>query len=470
MGVSEAFLVNTKNFDTIISALAAFDSSNINTELIQNLGYSDPNDLLVVHLLKDFRVINDDGSPAKYFDEFQNPKTTKRAVAGGLLEAYSSLFERHPSIHHAPPEKVKEAFAELFGDKKTDLIIKYITGTFLCVASYCGTATIDAMQKAEVFELDSTVKSNQNGFHKNGISPVEEIGTNTIDDLVNDFNFQQKPVKNNNEIKMPEKMAENGIEKEDKSNSLNGNYKNPGTNLTMENSDYNIDHSFDLNGALPEERKSLSLNNHSNKAEFIQKALFRKSDLLYKLQRWENLLPTLEEIIKRYDKPEYEGLQEKVSRCIIHRAIVLLKLNRLNDALPALDSVIQHFENSDNKEFYQKATMAMIFKVQILEPDEDSRLLPLYNAIIERADSNSTEVMKDKLDQIHLKRFDLILATGETANILDASSELIERFRDSQKHSEYLQKAMIQRAQILDEMNRDEDALEAYDEFLAAFA
>ncbi|HEX6982701.1 MAG TPA: DUF5343 domain-containing protein [Balneolaceae bacterium] len=496
MRVSAAFLVNTKNFDTIISALATCNAQVINVDVVQELGYSDPNDLLVVRLLKDFEIITDDGLPAKYFDEFQNPETTKYALARGFLEAYSSLFEKHPSIHHSPPDKVKEAFEEIFSGKKTNLIIKYITGTFLCVAAYCGLSVIDAIQGGEEEQVfaHSSVTNGQNGFYKNERSITEEIGDKTIDDLVSNFSFQKGPIKNGTEMQKPEEISNNETTNEDINSSFeNTNHNN--SEAMMANHDYNIDsdpfgldapspgapNSDHLNGesnplndtpnhnSKPKLNGSSSLSSKSTRDEFIQKALFRKSDLLYKMQRWESLLPTLEEIIKRYDNPDHENLNETVSRSIIHRAIVLIKLKRLNEALPALDSVIEHFKDSENKEFYHKASMAMIYKVQILENKDDADLLPLYNAIIERMASHPAGMLGDKLDEIHLKRFDLILARGETDEILDASAKLIERFKDSQKHSAYLQKAMIQRAEILDEMNRDEDALQAYEDFLAVF-
>src|SRR5699024_6192684 len=97
-------------------------------------------------------------------------------------------------------------------------------------------------------------------------------------------------------------------------------------------------------------------------------------------------------------------------------------------------------------------------------------LMPLYDSIIERIDTDANDRMKEKLDEIYLKRFDLICNLDDPQKILEASSTLIARFKTSKRYSEYLQRAMICRAQILDEMNRDEDALKAYDEFLAAFS
>lgn len=475
MRISEAFLVNTKNFDTIINALVSSGELPIDTDLIEKLGYSDPNDLLVINLLRDLKVINQDGSAGKYFEEFQDPETTKAALAKGLLTAYEQLFENYPNIHQSSPEKIKESFEELLRDKKTDLIIKYITGTFLSIVSYCRPPTINAVQKGNSSDDKArNISIAKNGNHKNGKTSIEETGEKAIDDLMIDFEVEMlkkdKLTNNQKFNEVPAALNKKKAEEKDANNSFNSFDKKPGTNPIINGKSYSIDSidsdPFDLKMPMSEVTQTL---NGTNKNQFIQKALFRKSELLNKMQQWENLLSTLEEIINRYDNKAHADLKEGVSRSIIHRALVLLKLERIQEALPALDTVINRFKDSSHKEFYQKASMAMLYKAQILEHNENGELLPLYNAIIERMDSTSDGTVKDKLDQIHMKRFDLIIADGEPAKILDASSKLINRFKDKSEHPQYLRKAMIQRAEILDQMNRDEDALEAYDDFLVAF-
>ena len=239
----------------------------------------------------------------------------------------------------------------------------------------------------------------------------------------------------------------------------------------MENEKADI-HPIDLDVPMSQATKSTNaMQNVTQKNEFVKKALLRKSDLLHKMKRWEELVPTLEEIIDRYDNEENIDFREAVERSVIRRAFTFLKLDRNEEALPALNTVISRFKDSDKDEFYKQASRAMLFKANILENNNAStdELLPLYNTIIERLDSNSELLMKEKLDDIHCRRFDLIVDDGDNSTLLDASAELINRFKDSNKHQEYLQRAMILRAETLDEMGEDEAALEAYDEFLERF-
>jgi len=557
MKVSEAFLVNTKNFAPIIETLVNYEEDDIvvNSDLLERLSYSDPNDLLVIRILKDFSIIDNDGKPGKYFEEFKNPETTKIALAKGLVTAYEGIFDQHPDIHQQQPEKIKEVFENHFKDKKTDLIIKYISGTFEKIVSHVGISTIDKVLNkeidnekvgAEVAAVEASEKSsNSNGSgHTNNHTDNdkndqqvkrEEISENNIDDFLSSFESSDSKdnsfdISNNQSQSSPENKSQeedssiqefdNNIEEEtnmstetkkkneqnsepeelsdtledleekdskeidnsdeledgdelnfDKDEQLDQESESTSSEADLENKNTNI-HPIDLEVPMSQATKSTNaMQNVTKQHEFVKKALLRKSDLLHKMKRWEELVPTLEEIIDRYDNEENIDFKEAVERAVIRRAIAFLKLDKNDEALPALNSVISRFKDSDNDEFYEQASRAMLFKANILEKKNASsdELLPLYNTIIDRLDSNSELLMKEKLDEIHCRRFDLIVDEGDTSSLLDASEELINRFKDSNKHQEYLQKAMILRAETLDEMGEDEDALQAYDEFLKRF-
>jgi tetratricopeptide (TPR) repeat protein len=477
MKVSEAFLVNTKNFESIIEALVAYQADNpvINSSLLEALGYSDPNDFLVVRLLKDFKVINSNGEPDVHYEKFHNSETTKQALAQGMVHAYEGLFEQHPTIHQEKPDQIKEAFEGIFEGKKTDLIIKYISGTFQKVVSYIGVSVIDTALKEKMAEpelekvaVETTFTESDNGF----------INGKDAQDLLNDFDAKKQAKDSFSEDETPditvkefkkEEIEENEDDPFDFINDLDPSSEQETTAdepIGIDQDPFGLETSL---SAVTQNSDQMNSDTLTKEHDFIQKALFRKSDLLHKMQRWEDLLPALEEIIKRFDSEKHPDLKEAVSRSIIRRATTLVKLKRIDEALPALSTVISRFKDSDKQEFYDQASMAMLYKTQILEKQGGTDLLPLYNAIISRLDSSSDLLMKEKLDQIHLKRFDLILETGKDSEILDASTKLVQRFKNNSEHQDYLQIAMMKRAEVLDKLNRDEEALEAYDEFLALF-
>jgi hypothetical protein len=557
MKVSEAFLVNTKNFAPIIETLVNYDDDDIvvNSDLLERLSYSDPNDLLVIRILKDFSIIDNDGRPGKYFEEFKNPETTKTALAKGLVTAYEGIFDEHPDIHQQPPEKIKEVFENYFQDKKTDLIIKYISGTFEKIVSHVGVSTIDEVlysggDKDKVAAEVASVEASENSSKNNGSEHTnnhtdsdnkdqqvkrEEISENNIDDFLSSFessdskddsfeipnNQSQNSPENKNQEEDPsvqefvtnieeetdmstetkdkndqnsasEEVSETleDVEEKDSTEIDNSDDLEDGDDINLDN-DEQSDHESESTSSettmenekadippidleLPMSQATKSTNampNVTKEHQFVKKALLRKSDLLHKMKRWEELVPTLEEIINRYDNEENTDFKESVERAVIRRAIAFLKLDKHDEALPALNSVISRFKDSNKDEFYEQASRAMLFKANILEKKNaaSDELLPLYNTIIDRLDSNSELLMKEKIDEIHCRRFDLILDEDDTSVLLDASAELISRFKDSNKHQDYLQKAMIVRAETLDEMGEDEAALEAYDEFLKRF-
>jgi hypothetical protein len=557
MKVSEAFLVNTKNFAPIIETLVNYEDDDIvvNSDLLERLSYSDPNDLLVIRILKDFSIIDNDGKPGKYFEEFKNPETTKIALAKGLVTAYEGIFDQHPNIHQQPPENIREVFEDHFKDKKTDLIIKYISGTFEKIVSHLGVSTIDEVldeeadkQKvgAEVAAVEASEENDTNngGEHTSNHNDSdekdeqvqrEEISENNIDDFLSSFesshsednaiditnkqsqsspdntsqeddpsiqefdkNLEEETTMSAETKEHKEQNSETGefsdtfeeVEEQDSAGLGNSDDLEDGDDLNFdkdEQSDMESDssssetdlenetkeiHPIDLEVPMSQATKSTNtMQNVTKEHEFVKKALLRKSDLLHKMKRWEELVPTLEEIINRYDDQENVDFKEAVERSVIRRALALLKLDKNDEALPALDSVISRFKDSAKDEFYEQASRAMLFKANILENKEASsdELLPLYNSIIDRLDSNSELLMKEKLDEIHCRRFDLVIDEGDTSKLLDTSAELINRFEDSERYQEYLQKAMIVRAETLDEMGDDEAALQAYDEFLQRF-
>ncbi len=135
-----------------------------------------------------------------------------------------------------------------------------------------------------------------------------------------------------------------------------------------------------------------------------------------------------------------------------------------------MDNVINRFKNASDQQFYNHASVAMLHKAELLEHEENySDLLPLYDSIIRRLSDNENEQIKGKVDRIFNKRYELVLDQGTQDEILQASEQLIDRFKNNTEYRNQLQKAMIKKAEILEETNRDEEALEAYDEFLAMF-
>lgn len=506
MKVSEAFLVNTNNFDAIIKALVNYDEEEpiIDSDLMEELGYSDPNDLLVVRLLKDLDVINNEGEAAEHYHEFRDPETTKKALGKGIVSAYEDLFREHPHIHKSQDE-IKRIFEEIFRDKKTDLIIKYISGTFKKLISFVGLNTIDDLLPDDGFEQKEPaepVEGEEDTREEQSI--IETEASDTHEDKTEeetDYSEYAPPELNGNH----DQEEENEQEEETSAPTLAEAFENgqAGSAETDDTDASVVEFENDVVETVDEKTETAvetetktgpseqpSSENESNPSpsntgnpmeelskttdkelntddSLVQKALFRKFDLVYKMERWEDLLQTADEIISRYD--DHPELEKKVVQAITRRADALLELERPSDALEPVNNIIDRFSDSENEQYYEQASQALMLKAQILEDQGEGDLLGLYDTIVDRFESGDGQADNEKLNQIILKRFEIVLEEKEEDKVLEACSSLISRFKGNEEHKDHLHTAMIKRAEILDEMDRDEEALEAYNEFLSAF-
>jgi hypothetical protein len=225
---------------------------------------------------------------------------------------------------------------------------------------------------------------------------------------------------------------------------------------------------YHTNGAENKENPMANLTNIPTN-EKIEKAIIKKAELLYKLERFEDVLPAYNDVISYFDDSDKDHLKEAVAKAVINRVAVLNKLNREDDLLPALDEVITRFEDSSTTEYYEQASMAMLQKSQLLEDGSPEELLSLYNDIIDRLRTASSPKIKKQVDDIFINRVDLLSENGSENELLNAVEDLIDRFKDSQLQNGELEQAMYKKAEILENLNRDEEALEAYSEFLEKF-
>lgn len=570
MSVIENFLVNTSNFDTILQTLINDQNvpSKITDTYFKSLGFQNPSDLLVIHLMKGLNILEKDGSTNKRFKEFREPSTTQKAVAKGIVEAYEGLFRMEPQIYKMQREELQKIFSEVFAGQKSELIFKYMANTFSKLVSYAGVEHIQQIlsesdpstentkpeqkenkvenEQDEVVETveESVANTHTNGIHRNGIdnepftnglnghaahtnepepaeepdseafespieAPKEERGDISFEDLVglnstNPTQPETQPVSPKNSLKNADvsseinqenlessnpkkqpnlqpasdtdsannnKHSEKHQDSSDESNSFITSSIPVNSSSTEDSTDTDEEPAEKLNTVSPEPVHDVTEQSSKLKDDTkLHKALIKKADLLYKLERYESLLPTLDQIIEYFDRANEPFLSEAVSSAIIRRAFVLYKLNKHDQALPALDRVITRFSYSDSEDLYDQASLAMLYKANILEKkNRPEQVLPLFNSIVERLGHTGSSDLKEQIDDIFLKRLDMLLDIGRTEEVLAAADQLIERFKHSQDKLKYLEEAMFRKAEILENMNKYEDALEAYSNFLEKF-
>jgi hypothetical protein len=548
MAVTESFLVNTNSFNAIIEALIELDEApeEVTDELLVSLGFESPSDLLVVHMLKELKMVTMDGKPTDLYHQMINPETTDEAVATGIIHAYEDLFEKNRDFHKLQKEDIHKEMNEYFDGRKTDLIIKYMTNTFHKLVAFSGLNNVqkavdthfkDAPVKEEdpveeqvsieeeitlsengsadsqefeedlsetdpkeesefddIFFTDEDDDENEEKASKKSINfdelprvHQEEKGSKNIDDFfVTESDEEENKELENLAEETDSDISEKNIESEENSNQDESNEADSDDefeniveiedieegqeSLEQELLEINMEstNGHNTNGAETKENPMANLTNIPT-TEKVEKALIKKAELLYKLERFEDVLPAYNEVISFFDDSDKDHLKEAVAKAVINRVAVLNKLDREDDLLPALDEVIDRFEHSSTTEYYEQASMAMLQKSQLLEDESPEVLLSLYNDIIDRLKNASSPKIKNQVDDIFISKVDILGENGSDNELLDAVDDLIERFEDSKLHTGQLEQAMYKKAEILENLNRDEEALEAYSEFLEKF-
>lgn len=94
------------------------------------LGHSGGSARAFAPLLKRMGFLETDGSPTARYDRFRNQTTQGAAVAAGIKQAYSDLYDRNEYAHDLPKEKLIGLIMEITGASKDDSTTRLTVSTF----------------------------------------------------------------------------------------------------------------------------------------------------------------------------------------------------------------------------------------------------------------------------------------------------------------------------------------------------
>ncbi len=97
------------------------------------LGHSGGSARAMIPLLKRMGFLGSDGVPTTLYDQFRNVETQGLAVAEGMKNAFSELFERNEYVYELTREKLTGQVVETTGAAKDDRITQGIVGTFMAL-------------------------------------------------------------------------------------------------------------------------------------------------------------------------------------------------------------------------------------------------------------------------------------------------------------------------------------------------
>jgi hypothetical protein len=94
------------------------------------LGFSGGNHQAFLPMLKRMRFLEQDGTPTKLYDQYRNDDTKAMALAAGVRNAYSEIFDRNQYAHNLTKEKLASLVTEMTGQAKDSAVAKLIVTTF----------------------------------------------------------------------------------------------------------------------------------------------------------------------------------------------------------------------------------------------------------------------------------------------------------------------------------------------------
>jgi len=94
------------------------------------LGFPGGNQLAFLPMLKRMGFLEQDGTPTKLYDQYRNDETKARALAAGVRNAYSAVFDRNEFAYNLSKEKFAALVTEMTGQAKDSPVGKLIVTTF----------------------------------------------------------------------------------------------------------------------------------------------------------------------------------------------------------------------------------------------------------------------------------------------------------------------------------------------------
>ena len=137
MALATSYLVTTKNFDSIFTALlSAKAPTNLNFSFLKTLGFTSSNDSLYIRLFKDLGLIDSSNAPTDKYFKFLDQSESKKVIAECIEEAYSDLFAINKKAHELSEADVKNKLKTLTQGTKEDNILALMAKTFKTLCDY----------------------------------------------------------------------------------------------------------------------------------------------------------------------------------------------------------------------------------------------------------------------------------------------------------------------------------------------
>lgn len=142
------------------------------------LGHSGGSARPIIPLLKRMGFLGSDGVPTSLYDQFRNAESQGFAVAEGMKNAFSELFDRNEYIYEMSRDKLSGQVIEITGGAKDDRNISAIVGTFF------------ALNELADFEAEAPASSSPNTKTQRPNSPTEPTPNHAANQIAKTDNIE----------------------------------------------------------------------------------------------------------------------------------------------------------------------------------------------------------------------------------------------------------------------------------------
>lgn len=397
MSIPESFLVSTRNLESILTHLrkvpevpAAFDN-----KYLESAGFTDPSDMLVIQLCREIGLIDENGAPTSLFELYRDPRRSNIALAKGVLNGYQALFEQQPEAHRLGPDDLTREIAAL-SDGKSDLVLKYMTNTFLMLVKYTGR---EAIEKVLEDNISSSARKDESE-HKQSDSSLPDA-----EYPKKDSPLPQEEFDHTSEVK-----PDNKVEIDANSNH------------------YSTDGKSNGNG--------FSASNNNEIKKLLQLARLRKTTLLYKTGKLEEFLDSFDDGFTYNPSECTPGEVQQAVHLLLKRIEILERFQKYDELVSACTETIKYFHNAGGitkeKQYQSQLNNLYLKRVNCaIESKNDEEALKVISETI--AFFRDDQEQFQFLIQMLYKKGELLEQLNMEEEAIDTYNQIIKSCSDHQK-------------------------------------
>ena len=145
MGLTNAYLLRTKNLDAMLRAIRGAQAPDkFTVKFLEQLGFKSTNDRSIIGVLKGLNFIDEAGAPKQRYYEYLDETQYKVILGQAIQDAYADLFKVNSKANELAQTEVKNKLKTLTQGSKGEAVLAKMAMTFttLCKHATFGAAPV----------------------------------------------------------------------------------------------------------------------------------------------------------------------------------------------------------------------------------------------------------------------------------------------------------------------------------------